>query len=217
MLKATKLNTVQLLIDLGLARTKSKPDYRLFSGQVRAIWPETFEADTILEGIQSPYVAWTMLYRTLARGFRGNPLHPRPLDQDMPKLRADILAFVKLHLRIQKHLPKLIPWPKQGLDADQLIGDGGWCDLCGQCCCHAGTVPHPPKGIDYPPFFHYALAGETLYPQPFCPFLFQAMGQPAFFCGLHPIKPVACSRFDKSDCERGILGRGCVGGKPITA
>ncbi|KIX15212.1 hypothetical protein [Dethiosulfatarculus sandiegensis] len=210
MSKASDCGVLQLLTGLGLARIKTKPDYRRFSGQVHAIWPETFEAELVLEGIQAPHLAWTMLFRTLVRGLRGNPLHPRPLDQDSPELAETVLTFVKLHLRIQKHLPDLVLWPEQGLDADQLIGDGGWCDLCGQCCCHAGTVPHPPQGIDYPPFFYHALAGETLYPQPFCPFLFQAMGQPAFFCGIHPVKPIACSRFDKTDCERGSQGRGCI-------
>jgi hypothetical protein len=62
--------------------------------------------------------------------------------------------------------------------------------------------------VDYPAFFHHALAGETLFPQPFCPFLFQALDRPLFFCGLHPIKPLACQRFDQKDCQLGRAGRG---------
>jgi hypothetical protein len=34
------------------------------------------------------------------------------------------------------------------------------------------------------------------------------LGRPLFFCGLHPIKPLACRGFDQDDCQRGRPGRG---------
>lgn len=172
------------------------------------VWPFPDARLDAARALSDPFLAVTMLWRTLGKGFRGNPLHPRPLDTTGPRLAADLLAFLRLHLRIRADLPALVALPESGVTADSLKGDGGWCDLCGECCCHAGTVPTPPQRVNYPPYFHHALAGETLFPQPYCPFLFQALGLPFFFCGLHPIKPVACRRFDEKDCERGRGGRG---------
>lgn len=160
------------------------------------------------EALISPHFPLTMLWRTLGQGFRGNPQHPRPRDEDGDRLAVDLLAFVRLHSRIVAALPGLVDWPPAGLPASELSGDGGWCDLCGQCCCLGGTVPTPPEPIRYPAFFYHAISGETLFPQPFCPFLFQALNQPLFYCGLHPIKPLACRRFGHPDCERGRTGRG---------
>ncbi len=172
----------------------------------RSLWPQA--ADQAAAALVDPFLAATMLWRTLGQGFRGNPLHLRPLDDDGPRLARDLLALLELHLRIRRGLAGLVEWPAGGQPAGGLVGDGGWCDLCGQCCCHCGTVPTPPPGVDYPAWFHHALAGELVHPQPFCPFLFQTLERPLFFCGLHPIKPVACRRFDRADCERGRPGRG---------
>ncbi|KMY67978.1 hypothetical protein AAU61_09095 [Desulfocarbo indianensis] len=172
------------------------------------IWPPE---EAAAEALADPYLAATMLWRTLGQGFRGNPNHLRPRDQDGPRLASDLLTLLKLHLRIRRGLKGLVAWPEEGQSMAGLDGDGGWCDLCGQCCCHCGTVPTPPQGVDYPPWFYHALAGEALLHQPFCPFLFQALERPLFFCALHPIKPLACRRFDQTDCRRGRPGRGFPG------
>lgn len=172
------------------------------------VWPGPQEAATAARALCDPYLALTMLWRTLALGLRGNPIHPRPRGLPDSRLAQDLLAFLSLHLRIRADLPALVDWPAGGLDHGQLDGDGGWCDLCGECCCHAGTVPSTPEGTRYPAYWYHALSGETLYPQPFCPFLFQARGKPLFFCALHPIKPLACRRFDQADCRRGRPHRG---------
>ncbi len=198
-----------LLTTLGGRRAKGgPPPANLARPLVEAVWPGEPEQRDALAALASPFVALTMLERTLARGFRGNPGHLRPADDQGERLASDLLAFLRLHLRITAELPALVAWPPAGVPAADLAGDGGWCDLCGQCCCHCGTVPTPPDGTDYPPWFHHAIAGDSLWPQPFCPFLFQALGQPRFFCGLHPIKPLACSRFGRADCDRGRPGRG---------
>lgn len=175
----------------------------------KKLWPGA--AREAVQALTDPYLAVTMLWRTLGRGFRGNPIHLRPIDNDGPLLARDLLDLLRLHLRIRAALPGLVDWPKDGQPAGELVGDGGWCDLCGQCCCHCGTVPTPPPNVSYPPWFYHALAGEMLHPQPYCPFLFQSLGKPVFFCSLHPIKPKACSHFDQRDCERGLPGRGCHG------
>ncbi len=172
------------------------------------VWHDSGEVELAVAALCDPYLALTMLWRTLALGLRGNPVHPRPRDPAGPALTADLLAFLRLHLRLRGDLPALVDWPAGGLDHRQLHGDGGWCDLCGECCCHAGTVPTPPPGVEYPAYWYHALAGSTLHPQPFCPFLFQAQGLPMFFCALHPIKPLACGRFGQGDCRRGRPHRG---------
>lgn len=202
---------LELLAGLGRRRSGGAPPP---PGEARraaeAVWPRPL-AGRAARALADPYLALTMLWRTLGRGFRGNPLHQRPRDRESPELARDLMAFLELHLRVREALPGLVAWPAGGQSAEGLQGDGGWCDLCGQCCCHCGTVPTPPAGVDYPPFFHHALAGEPLWPQPFCPFLFQALGAPRFFCGLHPVKPLACRRFDRDDCQRGRPGRGYRG------
>ena len=172
------------------------------------VWPFPEARLAAARALSDPFLAVTMLWRTLGQGFRGNPLHPRPRDTGGPRLAAALLAILRLHLKIRTDLPALVAWPETGVAADSLAGDGGWCDLCGQCCCHAGTVPTPPAGVDYPPYFHHALAGETAYPQPYCPFLFQTNDRTLFFCGLHPLKPLACRRFAETDCRKGRGGRG---------
>lgn len=192
----------------GLRAAGGPPPEETARPLVEAVWPAGQERRDALAALASPFLALTMLERTLVRGFRGNPGHLRPTDDDGPRLAADLLSILRLHLRMNAALPALVPWPRQGVPAGELTGDGGWCDLCGMCCCHCGTVPTPPAGAKYPPWFHHAIAGESLWPQPFCPFLFQAIGQPLFFCGLHPIKPLSCSRFDQKDCQRGLPGRG---------
>lgn len=172
------------------------------------VWPQAEEAATAARALCDPYLALTMLWRSLAWGFRGNPIHPRPRGLPGTRLAGDLLAFLRLHLRIRADLAAWVDWPANGLDHRELNGDGGWCDLCGECCCHGGTVPSSPEGVDYPAYWYHALSGDTLYPQPFCPFLFQAQGLPLFFCALHPIKPLACRRFDQTDCRRGRPHRG---------
>lgn len=172
------------------------------------IWPLPEARLAAAKALSDSFLAVTMLWRTLGQGFRGNPLHPRPRDTNGPRLAADLLAVLRLHLKIRADLPALVAWPASGVAADSLEGDGGWCDLCGHCCCHAGTVSTPPAGVEYPSYFHHALAGETLFPQPYCPFLFQSLERPLFFCGLHPVKPLACRLFDEKDCHRGKKSRG---------
>lgn len=172
------------------------------------LWPEPAEQDLALRALQDPFLALTMLWRTLGQGFRGNPLHPRPHPSQGQRLIQDLMAFFRLHLRLRGDLAGRVDWPQAGVPASALRGSGGWCDLCGECCAHAGTVPTPPTGITYPPYWYHALAGHTLYPQPFCPFLFQSRQGAVFFCSIHPIKPLACRDFDATDCQRGRPGRG---------
>lgn len=200
---------LDLLENLGRARALGQAvTPELAAPLVERLWQAPPERQQALQALGDPYLALTMLWRVLALGLRGNPLHPRPRDQEGQGLARDLLAFLRLHLRIRSDLPALVAWPEDGLDFRELNGDGGWCDLCGQCCCHAGTVPTAPPGVEYPAYWYHALAGSSLYPQPFCPFLFQARELPLFFCGLHPIKPLACSRFDQADCARGLAQRG---------
>lgn len=175
---------------------------------VEAVWAEPAQRTDALKALASPYLPLNMLESTLVRGFRGNPNHLRPRDENGPRLASDLLAFFRLHLRIMAALPTLVDLPPGGVPANDLHGDGGWCDLCGQCCCHCGTVSTAPDTVRYPPWFYHAIAGEPLWPQPFCPFLAQTLSQPRFFCAIHPIKPLACSRFDQADCQRGRPGRG---------
>lgn len=197
-----------LLTDLGRARALGQSaDVAGQADQIQAIWPRIEDQASARAALADPYLALTMLWRTLALGFRGNPRHLRPVDRDGAVLAADLLTMLKNHLRIRRALPDLVSWPAEGQSAGDLVGDGGWCDLCGECCCHNGTVPNPPPGVDYPAFFHHLLAGSGVLPQPFCPFLFQARDRPVFFCAIHPIKPVACSRFGAPDCRRGRPGR----------
>ncbi len=197
----------ELLSQAGQTRAAgSLPSRQTLLPLAEALWPG--QAQPALQALTDPYLAATMLWRTLGQGFRGNPNHLRPLDSDGPRLARDLLALLGLHLRIRRGLSGLVAWADGGQPAGELVGDGGWCDLCGQCCCHCGTVPTAPPGVLYPAWFYHALAGETVHPQPYCPFLFQALEEPLFFCGLHPIKPLACSRFDRTDCERGLPGRG---------
>ena len=203
--------TLNLCLDLlsraGETRASGRlPDPESVLPQAGALWPD--HVDQAVQALIDPYLAATMLWRTLGQGFRGNPNHLRPRDDDGPRLSRDLLAILQLHLRIRCDLAGLVDWPVGGQPAGELVGDGGWCDLCGQCCCHCGTVPTAKPGIDYPAWFYHAIAGEALHPQPYCPFLFQALEEPLFFCALHPIKPIACSRFDRADCERGLPGRG---------
>jgi hypothetical protein len=203
---------LELISRAGASRAAgSLPSRADLTPLAQALWPDQGEA--ALQALCDPYLAATMLWRTLAEGFRGNPNHLRPLDCDGPRLARDLLALLNLHQRIRFALPGLVDWPEGGQPAHELVGDGGWCDLCGQCCCHCGTVPTAPPGVSYPAWFYHALAGETVHPQPYCPFLFQALEEPLFFCGLHPIKPLACIRFDRADCARGRPGRGRMPGR----
>lgn len=207
----TNQDTLKLCLDLLVQAGQTRaagvlPGHKDMLAAARALWPD--EAEEAAQALVDPYLAATMLWRTLDQGFRGNPNHLRPRDTHGPRLTRDLLILLKLHLRIKNALPGLVDWPQAGQPALDLVGDGGWCDLCGQCCCHCGTVPTPPEDVRYPPWFYHALAGEALHPQPYCPFLFQALERPLFFCGLHPIKPIACRRFDRDDCERGRPGRG---------
>jgi hypothetical protein len=174
-----------------------------------AWWPEV-EAGALGRALGHPLAPVTMLWRVLGQGVRGNPLHPRRRDRDGVRLAQDLAGWAKLFNRIMTDLPARVPWPSDGVPASSLEGDGGWCDLCGLCCAHAGTAPHPPDGVEYPAYWYHALAGQTLWPQPFCPFLFQTTERVNFFCGLHPIKPLACRRFDQADCQRGLPNRGLV-------
>jgi hypothetical protein len=149
-----------------------------------------------------------MLWRTLGQGMRGNIHHLRPRDRHGARLAQDLLACLRLHTRLWEDLPARVDWPAAGLKAASLVGDGGWCDLCGQCCCHCGVVPAPPAGVDYPAHWYHVLAGEAVTPQPYCAFLCQALGRPLFFCGLHPVKPRPCRDFDRVACQRGLPTRG---------
>lgn len=206
-----------LLADLGRERALGgaieAPRARALAQRV---WPQAPQAKEALAALCDPYLALTMLWLTLGLGLRGNAHHPRPRGERGQDLARDLLAFLRLHLRIRADLPALVDWPAGGLPHQDLEGDGGWCDLCGRCCCHAGTVPTPPPGVEYPAYWHHALAGATLLPQPFCPFLFQSQGLPLFFCGLHPIKPLACRDFDRQDCRRGRPRRGFGRTTPAT-
>ena len=199
----------RLLEDLGRGRALGLlPSLEQARQAAGLVWADPSQREAAARALADPYLALTMLWRVLALGFRGNPLHPRTRDRDDRHLAGDLLAFLKLHLRLRGDLADRVDWPEEGLAAGDLRGDGGWCDLCGECCCHAGTVPTPPPEVDYPAYWYHALAGESLLPQPFCPFLFQARNLPVFFCGLHPIKPLACRRFDRTDCARGRPHRG---------
>ncbi len=177
---------------------------------VETVWPELEAAEAALRALTDPYLAAAMLWRTLGLGFRGNPNHLRPLDDHGPRLAADLLAALRLHNRLRRDLPRFVAWPEAGLSSGELVGDGGWCELCGQCCCHMGTVPTPPPGVDYPAYWYHVLAGEAIPAQPYCPFLFQTRDAEAFFCAIHPLKPIACSRFGRADCQRGREGRRCL-------
>lgn len=198
-----------LLTNLGRARALSlPPDLDPVREFMPRIWPDPDQEERAALVLADPYLAHTMLWRTLALGFRGNPNHLRPLDRDGHRLAEDLLTFLDQHARLRAALADLVDWPGHGLPAAALLQDGEWCDLCGECCCHCGTVPTPPPGVDYPAFFCHLAAGQGLTPQPYCPFLFQTLGRPLFFCGLHPIKPVACRVFGERDCARGRPGRG---------
>lgn len=175
-----------------------------------ALGLEPGDNEAVAQALMDPYLPAGMLHQVLVQGFRGNPLHPRPRDADDQRLASDLTAYLRLFPRLRRDQdarPEL-GLPPGGLASTDLVGDGGWCDLCGQCCAHGGTAPNSPPGVDYPPYWYYALAGETLYPQPFCPFLVQTVDIPSFFCAIHPIKPLACSRFDRADCDRGRPHRG---------
>jgi len=204
------LNACQaLLTRLGRARALGLgSDLNDMEPLLQSIWPRPEDQALARAALGDPYLAHTMLWRTLVLGFRGNPRHLRPLDRGGAVLAADLLSLLKNHLRIRRELGGLVDWPQGGLAAGDLAGDGGWCDLCGECCCHNGTVPSPPSGVDYPPFYYHLLAGAGVLPQPYCPFLFQAKDRPVFFCALHPVKPLACSSFGAGDCRRGRPGRG---------
>lgn len=198
-----------LLTQLGRGRALGRPpDLAAVEPWLSLLWPQAADQDRARAALADPYLAHTMLWRTLVLGFRGNPRHLRRPDTSGAVLAADLLAILANHLRIRQELGGLVDWPAEGLAGTELAGDGGWCDLCGECCCHNGTVPSPPPGVDYPPFYYHLLAGAGVTPQPFCQFLFQARDQPLFFCGIHPIKPLACSRFGAGDCLRGRPGRG---------
>lgn len=199
----------QLLTSLGRARALGlPPDLNPVRDLLPRVWPDPGQRERASQVLADPHLAHTMLWRTLALGFRGNPNHLRPLDRDGRRLAEDLLAFLGQHARLRAGLIGRVDWPSQGVPAATLLAEPGWCDLCGECCCHCGTVPTPPPGVDYPAFFYHLAAGEGLSPQPYCPFLFQTLGRPLFFCGLHPIKPVACTAFDRQDCARGRPGRG---------
>lgn len=198
-----------LLTELGRARALGQaPDLAGVEPWLATIWPRPQDQASARATLSDPYLAHTMLWRTLTLGFRGNPRHLRPRERDGVALAADLLALLRIHLRIRKELGGLVDWPEEGVSANDLVGDGGWCDLCGECCCHNGTVPSPPPGVDYPAFYYHLLAGAGVLPQPYCPFLFQARDRPVFFCAVHPVKPVACSSFGAGDCRRGRPGRG---------
>ncbi len=200
-----------LLEDLGGGREQGPPPRPEQAHALAAgVWGDTGERTQAVQALCHPYLALTMLWRTLGLGLRGNPHHLRPRDRDGARLARDLLVFLRLHLRLSEKLKGVVDWPAAGLPANALEGDGGWCDLCGQCCCHCGTVPAPPPGVSYPPGWYHALSGEALHFQPFCPFLFQALGQPLYFCGLHPIKPLPCRDFGRADCERGRPTRGLI-------
>ena len=169
------------------------------------LWPR--EKGAAVAALTDPFLAVTMLKRVID-GFRGNPHHLRPLDTDGVRLAADLLTHFRMHLRLRRGLDGLVDWPAYGLPGGDLEGAGGWCDLCGECCVHCGTVPNTPPGVDYPAYFYHAISGGWLSPQFFCPFLFETRDSGLFFCGLHPVKPLSCSRFDLEDCERGRPGRG---------
>jgi len=193
-----------LLASLGRARALGlAPDLDPVRGLLPRAWPDPDQEERAALVLADPYLAHTMLWRTLALGWRGNPNHLRPLDRDGRRLAQDLLTFLDQHARLRSGLTNLVDWPGRGLPAQVLLADAGWCDLCGECCCHCGTVPTPPPGVDYPAFFYHLAAGQGLAPQPYCPFLFQTLGRPLFFCGLHPIKPLACRAFDQRDCDRG--------------
>lgn len=186
-----------------------EPDLELIS----LAWSDESDRQTAAQALADPYLAVGLLVQTLINGFRGNPLHRRPLDDDPDRLADDLAAIFRLHLRLRAELPGRVDWPEDGVSGLGIVGDGGWCDLCGRCCCHMGTVPHPPPGVDYPAWWYHALAGETIDCQPLCPFLFQARDAEVYLCSIHPIKPQACRNFDRADCERGRGFReGGVGG-----
>jgi hypothetical protein len=204
---------LNLLTNLGQRRARGgPPSLEEARALAAAVWPGPAGHEAAAQALSHPYLASTMLWRTLGQGMRGNPHHLRSRDADGGRLAGDLLALLRLHTRLWEDLPARVQWPAGGVAADTLVGDGGWCDLCGQCCCHCGVVPAPPAGVDYPAHWYHILAGEAVAPQPFCAFLFQALGQPLFFCGLHPIKPRPCSDFGRADCERGLPTRGLARG-----
>ncbi|MBW2247920.1 MAG: YkgJ family cysteine cluster protein [Deltaproteobacteria bacterium] len=91
------------------------------------------------------------------------------------------------------------------------LPSGHWCNLCGVCCQIGGILPDPPTGVVYPDHWVGLLSGDTLENQQLCPFLFQYLGEPRFFCAIHNIKPVTCRVFDREDCRRRLQDRGLHG------
>lgn len=174
------------------------------------VWADADERSDVAQALSDPSAPLGMLRQVMVRGFRGNPLHPRKRDADDKQTARDLLAYCRLFLRIRSDLGELVERPPDGVAGASLHGADGWCDLCGQCCVHGGTVPTPPKGTQYPAYWYHALAGESLYPQAFCPFLYQARDAPLYFCSIHAIKPIACRVFDLKDCERGRPHRGFI-------
>jgi hypothetical protein len=198
-----------LLERLGRARGRGALRGRAQARELAAgVWPDPAERELAAQALCQPHLALTMLWRTLGQGLRGNPHHLRPRDGEVLRLARDLLALLRAHLRLCSDLAGRVDWPAGGVPAGSLSGDGGWCDLCGLCCCHCGTVPAAPTGVDYPAYWYHLLAGEAAPPQPFCPFLFQTLDRPLYFCGLHPIKPLPCRQFDRADCQRGLPFRG---------
>ncbi|MCB2188176.1 MAG: hypothetical protein KQJ78_17290 [Deltaproteobacteria bacterium] len=204
----------EFLAAVGPARAAGAPlEPSAFAAWPARLWPgdpaaQVAAQDAARAGLADPYLPWTRLWEVLALGHRGNPLHPRPRDTQGPRLVRDLAAYLTLFRRLRADLTGPLALPARGLAFGELAPDeGGWCDFCGRCCCHAGTVPTPPPGVRYPGWWYAALAGETLFPQPFCPFLLQTRDRPAYFCAIHPVKPVACRSFGPRLCATGLAER----------
>jgi hypothetical protein len=174
--------------------------------QLLGRFPLKSDLVTLQQALLDPYFPLGMLERTIFSDVVGMRFFINKRRADLePLLAAELVewaaAFVKIRHDIQKYFdPETITCiPIDGLR--HRLPSNQWCTLCGVCCQIGGVPPDPPPDIRYPDHWRKFLSGEAVENQQLCPFLFQYLGEPRFFCAIHHVKPVACRQFDREDCQ----------------
>jgi len=197
---------------LSSSENEAHPPSDIFLQQLLSRYQTPGEVAILQQALSDPYFPLAMVTQTLFADVTGMRFYINKRRPDLePVLAKELLEWTEIFHRIRLDI-------RAFFDAKTItcipfdgkrhpLPSGNWCTLCGVCCQIGGVPPDPPPGITYPDHWHAFLAGKTVENQQLCPFLCQYFGEPMFFCGIHNIKPMACRRFDKKDCQQRLADR----------
>jgi len=176
-------------------------------------YPDESDAGLVRRALLDPYFPLGMLAHTLFADVGGMRFYINKRRTDLgpvltDELRGLVGLFVSIRLDIETyHDPDTITCvPLDG--RRYALPNDQWCSFCGICCQVGGVPATAPAGILYPDHWLRYLAGDGMVNQQSCPFLFQLLGEPLFFCSIHSIKPLSCRAFGEEDCRNRLGQRG---------